>query len=86
MNERLEHGPYWLGTRVLVLSVLIIFFVCLVTALIFVPAMGSYELFGFPVGYLIVSKGLIILAAGLVFWFIDRQDRLDHKHRMIEDI
>ncbi len=86
MNERSKHGSYWIGTRVLILSVLTTFFVCLVSALIFLSAMDKYELIGFPLGYLILSNGLIILAVGLVFWFVDRQHRLDHKHRMIEDI
>lgn len=86
MDERIRNEPYWIGTRVLILFILAVFFACFVTVFIFISQLDRYELFGFPVGYLFVTLGLVLLCIGLVFWFVDRQDRLDHRYRMIEDI
>ncbi len=86
MSENSKRGPYWLGTRFILTTISTIYLGGLILAINFFEPLNNFSLFGFPLGYLILSKGLVILAALLCFWYVDRQDNLDHRHRMIEEI
>ncbi|MGI9380742.1 MAG: DUF4212 domain-containing protein [Methyloligellaceae bacterium] len=86
MSENSKRGPYWIGTRFILTSISAIYFGVLILAINFLELLNNFNLFGFPLGYLIISKGMVILAVLLCFWYVDRQDNLDHRHRMIEEI
>ena len=55
-------------------------------ALGFCDLLNGFELFGFPLGVLVLGQGVVIVAIGLMFWFVANQNQVDEAHGATEDL
>lgn len=77
---------YWLVTRRLAFTVLLLVLLMFVGALLFSGWLDAYHLFGFPLGVLVVGQVVVIAAIAAMFWFVAAQDRIDTGFGANEDL
>jgi putative solute:sodium symporter small subunit len=72
----------WRDTARLSLAVLV---ALVILVLFFVSLVEAPEQRGFPLGLVIAATGLPVAITLLVFWFAERQERIDRRHGLYED-
>lgn len=78
--------PYWKRTKFQILASLVLPAIVMLATPLYVDALNTRTLAGFPLGYLISTHGTIIFAMIAVFHFVGRQDAVDRWHGAHEDI
>ena len=78
--------PYWKRTKFQILASLVLPAVIMLATPLYVDALNTRMLAGFPLGYLISTHGTIVFAMVAVFHFVGRQDAVDRWHGAHEDI
>jgi putative solute:sodium symporter small subunit len=56
-----------------------------VVILLFLALAGPSAGGGYPLGFVLAATGLPFALAGIVFWFIRRQEIIDRRHGLFED-
>lgn len=69
---------YWLVTCRLAITVLVISFSILTAGLVSYEWMDQFQIFGFPLGVLVLGQVMTIVVIFAMFWFIGAQDRVDN--------
>lgn len=77
---------YWLVTRRLALTVLLLAGLMFFGALTFSGWLDEFHLFGFPLGVLVAGQVVVVVAIAAMFWFIGAQDRIDTGFGANEDL
>ena len=85
-----SHSPrakaYWKENIRIVLSLLIIwFFVSFGMAIIFVDVLDNIRFFGFKFGFWMAQQGSIFCFVILIFIYVYKMNKLDHKYGVDED-
>ncbi len=77
---------YWKENIRLVLSLLVVWFlVSFVMAILFVDSLDSIRFFGFKLGFWMAQQGSIYCFVILIFIYVFKMNRLDHKYGVDED-
>ena len=87
---RNSHSPqaksYWKENIRLVLSLLAVWFlVSFVMAILFVDVLDNIRLFGFKLGFWMAQQGSIYCFVILIFIYVYKMNKLDHKYGVDED-
>ena len=87
---RNSHSPqakfYWKENIRLVLSLLAVWFlVSFVMAILFVDVLDNIRLFGFKLGFWMAQQGSIYCFVILIFIYVHKMNKLDHKYGVDED-
>lgn len=82
--ERFE--AYWAETSFIAGCVLFLTFLVLGGALAFSGWLDHLELFGFPLGVLMLGIVSVIVVIAIMFWFVGLQNRIDQVHGADEDL
>lgn len=72
----------WRDTARLALAVVV---VLVILVLFFISLVEAPDHTGYPLGLVVAVSGLPAALALLVFWFADRQERIDQRHGLYED-
>jgi len=86
MIELKERKPYWRHTKWQMLASLVPFLAALVAFPLYADQLNTRRFLGFPLGYFLVSHGLILIAFVTIASFVNRQDAIDHWHGAHEDM
>ena len=77
---------YWRGNIRIVLSLLAIWFVVSFgMAVLFVDALDEIRFFGFKFGFWMAQQGSIFCFVILIFVYVSKMNKLDHKYGVDED-
>lgn len=85
MIERKERKPYWRHTKWQMAASLLPFVVALVLVPLYHERLNIERFLGFPIGFMLVSHGIFLIALATVASFVNRQDAIDHWHGAHED-
>jgi len=77
---------YWKEARRFAVIFIFVVFAGFIIGLGFSNWLNHIRLFGFPLGLLLLGQALIVFIVGLMFWFVERQSRLDEMHGADEDL
>ena len=85
-----SHNPkdetYWKENIRLVLSLLTVWFlVSFVMGILFVDILDNIHFFGFKLGFWIAQQGSIYSFVILIFIYVYKMNKLDHKYGVDED-
>ena len=85
-----SHSPkakiYWKENISLVLTLLAIWFlVSFVMAILFVDIFDNIRFFGFKLGFWMAQQGSIYCFVVIVFIYVYKMNKIDHKYQMSED-
>lgn len=81
-----EAKAYWKENIRLVLSLLFVWFVvsfCM--SILFVDALDNIRFFGFKLGFWMAQQGSIFCFVILIFIYVYKMNKLDHKYGVDED-
>ena len=81
---REDRAGYWNATRRLMAASLILWLMLGIGIYWLAADFAGTILLGLPVGYLLAAIVSPLALVGLIFWFADRQDRLDRDYGMSE--
>ena len=77
---------YWKENIRIVLSLLSIWFVVsLGMGVLFVDELDKIQFFGFRLGFWMAQQGSIFTFVILIFVYVYKMDKLDHKYGVVED-
>lgn len=77
---------YWSATLGLLTKVLVIWFVVSYGAgILFVSALNSIHIAGYPVGFWFSQQGSIYVFIALIFWYAKKMGEIDRRFGMQED-
>lgn len=76
---------YWQRTKSLMWITLAIWFIFSFVVHLFVDQLNSIVIFGFPLGWYMAAQGSLIVFVVLIFWFANRQNRIDEEFGVAED-
>lgn len=83
----IEHfWPYWKITKFRAFLLMIGTFLLFGVALGFHERLNDMRLLGFPLGVMMVGQVVVVLAIGLFFWYVGKQDQLDEDFGANEDL
>lgn len=85
MIEWKERKAYWFHTKWQMAASLVPFLVVMLVLPFYADKLNSNKFLGFPLGYLLVLHGIILIGAVTVAGFINQQDSIDHWHGAHED-
>ena len=78
---------YWNENIRLVLSLLAVWFlVSFVMAILFVDILDNIRFFGFKLGFWMAQQGSIYCFVILIFIYVYKMNKLDHKYGMSEEL
>ena len=85
-SNRLKEKTYWKENIRLVLSLLGVWFlVSFGMAIIFVDILDNIRFFGFKFGFWMAQQGSIYCFVILIFIYVYKMNKLDHKYGVSED-
>lgn len=68
---------HWRKTRRLMWITLAVWFVFGFAIHAFAPSLNQIVIFGFPLGFYMAAQGSLIVFVVLIFWYANRQNRID---------
>jgi putative solute:sodium symporter small subunit len=81
-----EQGQaYWAKTKSLMWVVLAIWFIFSFLIHFFVGGLNNIVILGFPLGFYMAAQGSLIVFVVLIFWYANRQNRIDEEFGVAED-
>jgi putative solute:sodium symporter small subunit len=78
-------AAYWRKTSGLMWLMLGIWFFFSFVVHIFAPSLNQWRLLGFPLGFYMAAQGSLIAFVVSLFWFAERQNRIDEEFGVQED-
>ena len=79
-----DRERYWRSTKRLMAAVVFLWLALGIGVYLRAADFAATVCLGFPVGYLLAALVSPVCLVGLIFWFADRQDRLDRDYGMAE--
>jgi putative solute:sodium symporter small subunit len=76
---------YWRKTSGLMWLMLAIWFVASFLIHAFAPSLNAIRFFGFPLGFYMAAQGSLIVFVVMLFWFAQRQNRIDEEYGVAEE-
>ena len=81
MSNKEKH---WDKTRGLMLITLVIWFVFVYLIFMFGSSLKSGSFLGYPLAYYMCAQGSIVAFVVLIFWFANRQEKIDEEFGFTE--
>jgi putative solute:sodium symporter small subunit len=78
-NER-----HWEKTKGLMMLTLAIWFVFSIVIFMFGESLNNGSFLGYPLAYYMCAQGSIIIFVVLIFWFANRQEKIDEEFGFAE--
>ena len=75
---------HWAETQRLTWIMLGIWFFFSFIIHMFAPALNRIVILGFPLGFYMAAQGSLIVFVVLIFWFTNRQDKIDREFGVAE--
>ena len=75
---------HWGKTKNLMIITLIIWFIFSILIFIFGEEMNTVSFLGYPLAYYMSAQGSIIIFVVLIFWFANRQEKIDEEFGFTE--
>ena len=86
-SHKSKEKTYWKENIQLVLSLLGIWFlVSFVMGILFVDFLDNIQFFGFKLGFWMAQQGSIYCFVILIFIYVYKMNKLDHKYGVDEDV
>ena len=76
---------HWKKTKNLTIIVLSIWFVFSFVVHWFADALNSMSFLGFPLGYYMAAQGSLFIFVILIFWLVNRQEKIDEEFGVAEE-
>lgn len=76
---------YWAKTSTLMWIVMALWVFFSFVIHIFVNPLNEIVIFGFPLGFYMASQGSLIAFVIIIFWYANRQNRIDEEFGVAED-
>jgi len=80
-----DRAGYWRATRRLMLAVVVLWLAFGIGATLVAADLATALFLGWPAAWMLAGLISPLAMVGLVFWFADRQDRLDRDYGMAEE-
>ena len=75
---------HWEKTKGLMMLTLAIWFVFSIVIFMFGESLNNGSFLGYPLAYYICAQGSIIIFVVLIFWFANRQEKIDEEFGFAE--
>ena len=75
---------HWEKTRGLMLITLAIWFVFSIVIFMFGEGLNNASFLGYPLAYYMCAQGSIVIFVVLIFWFANRQEKIDEEFGFAE--
>ena len=70
---------HWGKTKNLMIITLIIWFIFSILIFVFGEEMNTVSFLGYPLAYYMSAQGSIVIFVVLIFWFANRQEKIDEE-------
>ena len=81
MSNKEKH---WGKTKGLMVTTLIIWFIFSIVIFMFGEGMNEGSFLGYPLAYYMSAQGSIVVFVVLIFWFANRQEKIDEEFGFAE--
>ena len=81
MSNKEKH---WEKTRGLMIITLIIWFIFSIFIFMFGEELNTASFLGYPLAYYMSAQGSIVIFVVLIFWFANRQEKIDEEFGFTE--
>ena len=81
MSNKEKH---WGKTKGLMVTTLIIWFIFSIVIFMFGEGMNEGSFLGYPLAYYMSAQGSIVVFVVLIFWFANRQEKIDEEFGFTE--
>jgi putative solute:sodium symporter small subunit len=78
-------GAHWQKTRTLMWICLAIWFFFSFVVHLFARQLNEIVIIGFPIGFYMAAQGSLIAFVILIFWYANRQNRIDDEFGVTEE-
>ena len=75
---------HWEKTRGLMIMTLAIWFVFSIVIFMFGESLNNSSFLGYPLAYYMCAQGSIVVFVVLIFWFANRQEKIDEEFGFAE--
>ena len=75
---------HWEKTRGLMMITLAIWFVFSIVIFMFGEGLNNSSFLGYPLAYYMCAQGSIVIFVVLIFWFANRQEKIDEEFGFAE--
>ena len=75
---------HWEKTRGLMIITLAIWFVFSIVIFMFGESLNNGSFLGYPLAYYMCAQGSIVIFVVLIFWFANRQEKIDEEFGFAE--
>ena len=75
---------HWGKTKNLMIITLIIWFIFSILIFVFGEEMNTVSFLGYPLAYYMSAQGSIVIFVVLIFWFANRQEKIDEEFGFTE--
>jgi len=75
---------HWEKTRGLMIITLAIWFVFSIVIFMFGEGLNNSSFLGYPLAYYMCAQGSIVIFVVLIFWFANRQEKIDEEFGFAE--
>ena len=75
---------HWEKTRGLMMITLAIWFVFSIVIFMFGEGLNNASFLGYPLAYYMCAQGSIVIFVVLIFWFANRQEKIDEEFGFAE--
>ena len=75
---------HWEKTRGLMIITLAIWFVFSIVIFMFGESLNNSSFLGYPLAYYMCAQGSIVIFVVLIFWFANRQEKIDEEFGFAE--
>ena len=75
---------HWEKTRGLMMLTLTIWFIFSIVIFMFGESLNNSSFLGYPLAYYMCAQGSIIIFVVLIFWFANRQEKIDEEFGFAE--
>ena len=75
---------HWEKTRGLMMLTLAIWFIFSIVIFMFGESLNNGSFLGYPLAYYMCAQGSIIIFVVLIFWFANRQEKIDEEFGFAE--
>jgi putative solute:sodium symporter small subunit len=82
-EQRKRHARH--SFRLLVVSLALFGFLVLIVPLA-APLLNGYSFLRLPLGLFLVAKGRVVAIIGVIYWAASRQDRLDRRYGLTNEL
>ena len=75
---------HWEKTRGLMIMTLAIWFIFSIVIFMFGEGLNNSSFLGYPLAYYMCAQGSIVIFVVLIFWFANRQEKIDEEFGFAE--